>query len=94
MVVEYMGWRVVPFNSLCWRLEKWIPDKGEVPGHWYGVECYHSKLEDALEAVYDRASRESGQTHRADTEEGRRALVGALAGIREGIAEACRRAVA
>ena len=92
MVVECMGWRVVPFNDLCWRLEKWIPDRGDAPGHWYGVDCYHARLEDALEALYDRASRGSGQRHRADTDEGRRALIDALEGIRKGIAEACRRA--
>ena len=63
MVIEYEGWRVRPYNALCWQLERFTPahvggNGKTVKAGWSPVECYKSSLAGALGEVMGRAARE------------------------------------
>lgn len=93
MVIEFGSeWRAVPLNEHCWQIQKRGVRKGEPC--WNGVECYPTTVLGAVNELYERSARTLDKTVRVDTEDGPKALYDALAGIRDGIVESVREAVA
>ena len=89
MIIEYGSWRIAPYGSTCWQIQKRVPEgSGRKDGReWVSAELYPGTLAAAPARVREPCAMESGSAHRdlAAAVEECRSIAG---GLREAAGEA------